>query len=237
MTDPAGTNNTGAPHERPASNAGMRQVLGEDFSVAQAVGGVRGLVEAIAPGVVFIVLYLITQDLTVPLIASLAVAGLATVVRLAQRTPVTQAVGGLLGVGVGVFMAWRSGQAEDFFLWGLLTNGAYAAGLLIALLARWPAVGVVVAALRGQSMGWRTDPARRVERQAYTAATWLWIGMFAARLVVQVPLYLAGEVALLGVARLVMGVPLWALTLWLTWLLVRRTGAQASSADSEPAPA
>ena len=66
-------------------------------------------------------------------------------------------------------------------------------------------------------------------RQAYTAATWLWIGMFAARLLVQVPLYLAGEVALLGVARLVMGVPLWGLVLWLTWLLVRGVRPHAPS--------
>lgn len=223
-TDPTPTPNAPA--------GGMRQVVGEDFSVAEAVGGVRGLVEAVAPGLVFIVLYLVTQDLTVPLVASLAVAGLATLIRLLQRTPVTQAVGGLLGVVVGVFMAWRSGQAEDFFLWGLLTNGAYAAVLLAAMPARWPVVGLVVAALRGQDMSWRTDPARRAERTAYTAATWLWIGMFAARLLVQVPLYLAGEVALLGIARLVMGVPLWGLTLWLTWLLVRGVGRTQPPSDA-----
>ena len=56
----------------------------------------------------------------------------------------------------------------------------------------------------------------------YTAATWLWIGLFAARLAVQVPLYLDGDVGWLGTARLVMGIPLWALVLWLTWILVRR---------------
>ena len=47
--------------------------------------------------------------------------------------------------------------------------------------------------------------------------------MFALRLGVEVPLYLAGQDALgaLGVARLVAGVPLFALTLWFIWLLVR----------------
>lgn len=204
------------------SAAGMGQVLGEDFDVKQAVGGVRGVVEAVAPGLVFIVAFVVTHQLVVPLVAALAVAIIATVLRLIQGTPITQAVGGLLGVGVGVLMAWRSGQAEDFFLWGLLTNGVYVAVILGALLFRWPAIGVIVSLLRGaQDFGWRSDPARRAERQAYTYATYVWIALFTVRLVVQVPLYFAGQVAALGVARLVMGVPLWALALWLTWLLVR----------------
>ena len=63
----------------------------------------------------------------------------------------------------------------------------------------------------------------------YTAATWLWIGLFAVRLAVQVPLYLDGDVGWLGTARLVMGIPLWALVLWLTWILVRRPHAAAPS--------
>ena len=59
----------------------------------------------------------------------------------------------------------------------------------------------------------------------YDAATWLWVGLFGARLAVQVPLYLDGSVGWLGTARLVMGIPLWALVLWLTWVLVRRPAA------------
>lgn len=61
----------------------------------------------------------------------------------------------------------------------------------------------------------------------YTIATWLWIAMFLARLGVQAPLYFAGDdaVGALGTARLVMGVPLFALVLWLTWRLIHRTPA------------
>lgn len=218
--------------QHPATGrGGMNQVLGEDFDAMAAVGGVRGLVEAVAPGAVFIVAFVATGDLAIPLIASLAVAALATVIRLLQRTPVTQAVGGLLGVGVGVLMAWRSGQAEDFYLWGLLTNAVYVVGILAALLARWPVIGVIVSVLRGQDMSWRIDPARRAERQAYTYATWAWVALFAARLLVQVPLYLGGYVAALGIARLVMGVPLWAANLWLTWLLVRAVLPPRAGAD------
>lgn len=244
-----------APEDGPAR--GVRALAGEQFSVAEAVGGVRGLVESVAPGLVFVVLYVATSDLTWALVGSVAVALVAVGVRLAQRTPVTQALGGLLGVGIGVFWAWRSGEAQDYFAWGLWTNAAYLLALLVSLAIRWPLVGLVVEGFRsgfgtgaarsadaepavaaGPDAGpagaaepgafarwaqvWRSD---RTLMRRYAAATWLWVGLFAARLAVQVPLYLDGSVGWLGTARLVMGIPLWALVLWLTWVLVRRPAA------------
>jgi len=54
--------------------------------------------------------------------------------------------------------------------------------------------------------------------------------LFSARLAVQGPLYLAGAVVALGVARTAMGLPLFALGLWITWLLVRGVRAQPQAA-------
>lgn len=222
----------GAGGER--ADRGVRQVLAEDFSLAAAVGGWRGLVESVAPGLVFVVVYVATRELTPAVIAALAVAAVATVARLLARSPLTQALGGLVGVLVGVVWAWRSGEAEDYFAWGLVTNIAFAAGVLLSILLRWPVVGIVVGAFRQEGTSWRADPA---ERRRYTAASWVWFGLFAARLAVQVPLYLHAEVGWLGTARLVMGLPLWALTLWLTWVLVREPAAPgARRAPRGPAP-
>src|SRR5690349_18575322 len=39
---------------------GVRALAGQDFSVADAIGGVRGLVESVAPGLVFVVVYVAT---------------------------------------------------------------------------------------------------------------------------------------------------------------------------------
>jgi hypothetical protein len=64
--------------------------------------------------------------------------------------------------------------------------------------------------------------------RAFRRATWMWVGMFSARLLVQLPLYLAGAVVALGVARTAMGLPVYALCLWLTWLLVRGVRAPAA---------
>ncbi|WP_125777771.1 DUF3159 domain-containing protein [Antribacter gilvus] len=262
MTDTPGPESAGSETTR----TGVRAVTADSFSLADAVGGVRGLAESVAPGLVFVVAYVTTRDLMISIVASAGVAVLATVVRLLQRTPVTQAVGGLLGIVVGVIWAWTSGEAEDFYLPGLWTNAIYGVVLLVTVLIRWPAVGFVVEALRtgwspdalkteasdapgatGPASGsdddaprddaagddaadddqpspfagltaWRDDPAK-VRR--YSIATWLWVGMFALRLAVKVPLYFAGDVAWLGTFHLVLGVPLWALVLFLTWVVVR----------------
>lgn len=113
----------------------------------------------------------------------------------------------------------------------------YAAALIVSVLVRWPIVGVVVALLRQEGFAWRTDRALRPVLRRYTIATWLWIGLFLVRLAVQVPLYLTAATAWLGTARLVMGVPLWALVLWFTWLLVReRPAVPEQPAQGRPAP-
>jgi hypothetical protein len=234
----------------PAQARGVNVLTQDEFSLASSVGGVRGVLEALAPGLVFVVVYLITFELTPTLVASLGVALLAVLVRLVQRTPVTQAFSGVAGVLIGVLWAWRSGDARDYFAFGLWTNGAYLAACLISVAVRWPLVGIVVEALRagfgtGQTTTespfagfsrWRLD---RALVRRYQIATVVWATLFAARLAVQLPLYLDDQtesIGWLGTARLVMGVPLWALTMWLTWVLVRQPSAAPAQTRPHPAP-
>lgn len=240
VTDgPTDDHTDGPPGEAPApggSLRGVRALAGDDFSFAEAVGGVRGLVESTLPGLVFVVVFVVARELTPALVGSLGVAVAAVVVRLVQRTPVTQAFSGVLGIGVGVLWAWWTGRAQDFFAGGLLANVGFLVATVASIVARWPAVGVVVGLLRGEDTSWRTDPERAHERRRFVWATWVIAGVFALRLAVQVPLYLAGEdaVAALGTAKLAMGVPLFALGLWITWLLVGSPAARADRPDPRP---
>ena len=222
---------------------GMRALTATEFSAAEAVGGVRGVVESVAPGLLFVVVFLAAgQRLAPALIAALGAAVLAVIARLVARTPVTQAFSGLLGVAVGVFWAWRSGEAQNYFLYGLWVNAAYLVGTLASILVRVPLVGLVVGLFASDGpMGggpwsavtaWRADPALR---RRYTWATWPWVAMFGARLVAQVPLYLDAKVAWLGTVKLAMGLPLTALVLWISWRLVR-DGAPARDPGPDPDP-
>lgn len=226
------------PSER--TGRGVQALARDEFSFADAVGGTRGVVEQAAPGLLFVVVFVVTRDLAPALVASLAAAALAVLLRLVQRTPTTQAFSGVVGVAVGAVWAWRTGEAQDYFTYGLWVNLAWAVGALVSVLVRWPVVGVLVSLLRGRDMSWRTAPgvAATHLRRRYAWATWLWVGLFGARLAVQVPLWLQGEDAVgwLGTAKLVMGVPLFALGLWLTWLLVASPAARAEQEDRPATP-
>jgi uncharacterized membrane protein len=87
------------------------------------------------------------------------------------------------------------------------------------LLVRRPLIGVIVGLLTGDTQ-WRSDAAKRA---VLTVVTWLWVALFAMRLGVQVPLYLAEQAGALAATKLVMGLPLYAAVLWVTWLMVRAT--------------
>ncbi|MDD7466037.1 MAG: DUF3159 domain-containing protein [Actinomycetaceae bacterium] len=206
-------------------------VVSEDFDALEAVGGWRGIVESVLPTVVFLVIYVITHATMMAVLIALALAVLAILVRALQRVPITPALGGLLAMGVSAFLAWRTGEAANVFLWGILTNVAYGAVLCVSILARWPLLGVAIALFRSEGMSWRTEPELSHVRARYYRITWIWVGLFAIRLAVQLPLYYAQLTEALGVAKLVLGLPLFALAAWFSWMLVP-PASSASAANS-----
>ena len=216
-----------------ARRAGIGQVApGEVPTVGAlltAVGGVRGLVESILPGFVFVVVFTLTRDVVPAVLVPLGVALFFVVARAVQRGPVAQALVGVLGIGLSALLALLTGRAEDNFVPGLLVNAASLLAMLVSLVARWPFVGVVAGLLTSEGGAWRAD---RAKRRVLVLTTWLWAGLFAARLAVQLPLYLAGAVAPLAAAKLIMGVPLYAALLWVTWLLVRTVYRGRGAADA-----
>lgn len=195
-----------------------------------AMGGWRGIVEAVLPGLVFIVAWTLTLDpetgeANLPLSLGLSV-GLAvvfTLVRLAQRGPAGAAFGGLVATGAAAALALLTGRGEDNFVPGLVTNGVYGTALLVSALVGWSLIGLAAGFLMNGGTAWRADPRKR------RVFFWLaigWAGLFYLRLAVQLPLYLAGEVALLGTLKLVMGLPLFAPLLAVTWIAVRAAYAR-----------
>lgn len=188
-------------------------------SVLGAIGGWLGIVESILPALVFVTILSVTKNTVAAVVSAVSISAFFLILQIIRRKPLTQAIAGAIGIGISAFLPLREGgQAADYFVQGFFTNAIYASVLLISVIIRWPIVGLLVGALLGDVKSWRKDKslARR-----YQIATFLWIGLFSARLVVQVPLYFADQTELLGIFRIVMGVPLYALCIWFTWLLIR----------------
>lgn len=207
-----------------ARSQGFAQAFAEQFSFEQAIGGKRGLIEAVVPMTLFSVVFGLGAGMRTALIAALVPAVGFVVWRLVGRQPVTHALSGLFGIALGAYLAMRTGRAENFVVPSLVKNSVQMVLFGASALSPWPLLGLIIGLLRGEGMAWRRDPARL---RAYRQATWLWSGMFAVRLAVQVPLWLAGAAAALGLANVVLGLPLFGLVVWLTWAIVR---------DHHPAP-
>jgi hypothetical protein len=187
-------------------------------SMLAALGGPLGIGESALPPVTYVTAYTVLQDAATSAWIALGVGGILALARIVRGQTVQYALAGLFGVGLAAFIVSRTGRAEDFFVPGLLANAGYALGCLVSIVARYPAVGIAIGFLRGEGTGWRGDPGRL---RIYMRTTWIWVGIFSVRLAVQLPLYLAGAVVALGTARVAMGFPIFALGLWLTWLILR----------------
>lgn len=222
---------SGAPSPAPPRSGLARAATSETFSLAAAVGGPRGVVEAVLPGLAFVTVFTVTRDLRLSLAVALAGAGVAVLARLVGRLSLAPALSGAVGVAVCAWSASRTGDAADFYTPGFVINTAYAVVLLLSTLP-WPRVGPlpVIGLLVGPltvGPGWRQD---RRRMRIYQRLTWAFAALFVLRLAVQLPLYYADQVGALGVARLVMGVPLFAALAWLSWAALRERPASPSGA-------
>lgn len=194
-------------------------------AVWSAMGGVRGILESVLPSLAFVVLFTVTIDpetrqgnLWLSLGVSVGLAVVFTLARLIAKSPPSAAIGGLLATAGAAVLSLVTGRGQDNFVLGFFTNGAYGTTFLVSALIGWPLIGLAAGYLLGEGTRWRTD---RRKRRAYTWLSIAWAALFAARLAVQLPLYFAGDVTALGTLKIVMGLPLFAPMLAVTWLVVR----------------
>ena len=92
--------------------------------------------------------------------------------------------------------------------------------------------GVAVGFLMGEGTAWRND---RRKRRVFFWLAIAWASLFAARLLVQLPLYFADDVTALGTLKLVMGLPLFAPLVAVTWLAVRALYPRGESREEAAA--
>jgi hypothetical protein len=188
-------------------------------SLKAGIGGKRGLFDSTFPTAAFVFVYIISgSSLLISLWAAVGTGLIVVLIRLVRKETLRQVLTGFLGVAISAGLAAWTGEAQDFFLPGLLLNGVYGAAFAVSVLVGRPLAGYAAGAVTGDVTGWREHPE---VRKAANMATWIWAAVFALRLLVQVPLFLAGAVGALGVAKIVMGVPLFLLAGLMSYRIMR----------------
>jgi hypothetical protein len=206
-----------------AARLGLRmegqEAVFDSKSLLASLGGWSGIVESTIPATAFLVVYTFTKNVLVSVLVSGSLSVISIVRQLIIKKPVSQAIVGLVMIGISTYLATRqSGSAKDYFIPGFITNIGYGSVLLVSVLVRWPLIGLAVGYFKGWGVSWRKDKQLRAR---FDLVTSMWCALFGARLAVEVPLYLTNNIEALGITKLLMGLPLYALTLWFTWLSLR----------------
>jgi hypothetical protein len=195
--------------------------MAQPESLAELLNGRRAAVDATLPAAGFVVGWLaVDRSIWAGAAVAVGCALAVSVWRLRHGDKPRAVLIGLLGVCVAALIALRTGRAEDFFLLQLLSNAASALAWAVSIVIRWPLLGLVVGAVLGQRTRWRRDPALL---RAYGQGSWVWVLQYVVRVAVFLPLYAAGEVVALGVARVVLTWPLVAACLAVSWWVIRRS--------------
>lgn len=204
-------------------------------TLLEQMGGISGLVYSSVPVLVFVLINSIFS-LQPAIWSSVGSAVLITIIRILRKQPLQPAISGFFGVAIAAFIAYRTGSAKGFFLFGIWASLVYGSVFLASVLVRWPLVGVIWTFVNGYDMRWRSD---KRALHAYDLATLAAAVIFFGRFIVQRWLYDQDQTGWLAFARIAMGYPLTALALIVTVWAVARAGhrqrdlQQAKAAEQE----
>jgi Protein of unknown function (DUF3159) len=209
---------TESPAEPKTGSHGTQSVRGADeepqfryveefvrYQLGKSLGGTRGMVESALPFVAFTIAWVISRQLYPAIGAAVATALVLATIRLLQRQSIKYVLQAVIPTAIAVLIATRTGRAQDIFLPGILYNGALAVLSLLTIAIRRPLVGFVIGAAVGEPTSWAKD---RGLVKMTSKLTLVLAVPYITRFVVQMPLFLAGHVVLLGVAKVVLGWPL-----------------------------
>jgi uncharacterized protein DUF3159 len=193
--------------------------------VASQLGGMRGMVESSVPVVAF-VLVNIVWSLTPALIVAVAIAVGVALYRLSRRQSIRHAMNGLVGIGIGAVIAWKTGTPQAFYLPGILLSLGYGVAMAASIAFRRPLVGWIWSLVADSgATRWRDDSGLR---RIFGWLTALWAATYLAKVVVNFWVYFAAGLSddqkgtILGAMRIALGWPPYALLVALTAWAVRR---------------
>jgi len=213
-----------------------KEIAADTTILANSIGGWRGAVDSGLPSIVFLAVYFGKHhDLHLALKYSVAVGLVLAVFALVQRKSLQQVISGLIGLALSAYITSRTGQAQNFFLTGIIRNGIYGVVFLISVWIKRPILGYMLALLRtteslkeaakseepvakAEKVLWREDPELL---RKYSTVTWVWTLMFLGRFAVMFPMWAIHATGALGVASVVLGYPLFALVGYASYSILR----------------
>ncbi|ALV52629.1 DUF3159 domain-containing protein [Streptomyces althioticus] len=191
-----------------------------EAALFEAFGGVRGMVETVLPGLLFVSIYTVNKNLHMSALAALGVALVMVVVRLVRRDTVKHAFSGVFGVGFGVVFAMMTGNAKDFYLPGMLYTLGLAVAYIVTAMAGVPLIGLMLGPVFKENLSWRTrNPGRK---KAYTKASWAWGLILLAKCAILFPLYWWADTTQLGWVLVALKIPPFLLAVYLTWVFLAK---------------
>jgi hypothetical protein len=188
-------------------------------TLLEQMGGVSGLIYSSVPVLVF-VLANTFFGLQVGIWSAVGSAVAITVLRVVRKEPLQPAISGFFGVAIAAFIAYRTGSAKGFFLYGIWASLVYCGLFVGSVVIRWPLAGVIWNLINGTGHAWRKD---KPSRLGYDIATLAMAAVFGARFIVQRWLYNADYTGWLAFAKIAMGYPLYGLGLLVVVWAVRRS--------------
>ncbi|MFK4108603.1 DUF3159 domain-containing protein [Streptomyces sp. NPDC002176] len=208
------------PDGTPEAERGHDSRAVTEAALFEAFGGVRGMVETVLPGLLFVTIFTINKDLHLSAIAALGVAVVMLVVRLLRKDTVKHAFSGVFGVAFGVVFAMFTGNAKDFYLPGMLYTLGLALAYIITTLAGVPLIGLMLGPVFKENLSWRTrNPGRK---KAYAKASWAWGLILLAKCAILFPLYWWADTTQLGWILVILKIPPFLLAVWLTWVFLAK---------------
>ncbi|WP_236242428.1 DUF3159 domain-containing protein [Streptomyces sp. CC228A] len=191
-----------------------------EAALFDAFGGLRGMVETVLPGLLFVTIYTINKDLHVSALAALGVSLLLVVFRLIRRDTVKHAFSGVFGVAFGVVFAMMTGNAKDFYLPGMLYTLGLGVAYIATTLAGVPLIGLILGPIFKENLSWRTrNPGRK---KAYAKASYAWGLILLGKCAILFPLYWWADTTQLGWVLVALKIPPFLLAVYLTWIFLAK---------------
>lgn len=156
-----------------------------------------------------------SYPLTVASIMAITLALLLGLVRLVRKQPLRYAVGGLVGVVFASGIAYFSNNAANYYLPKIATSGLLVLVALVSIVIGKPLAALTSHLTRGWDLDWYW---RKDVKPAYQEVTVLWLIFFVMRLILQIMLFRRGDVVALAWTNTLLGLPVTAAGLVLSYL-------------------